>query len=72
MTKLFRSERDKKLTGLCGGLARTLNIDATLVRLLVAVTAVFSFGTVALIYIVASLIVPKEPITSFTDDYHSF
>lgn len=72
MTKLFRSERDKKLTGLCGGLARTLNIDATMIRLLVAVTAVFSFGTVALIYIVASIIVPKEPFNGFNDDFHSY
>jgi phage shock protein C len=61
MQKLYRSTRDKKLTGLCGGLAEIFNIDPTLLRLVVAVAAFFSAGTVFFIYIVASLIIPKEP-----------
>jgi phage shock protein C len=61
MSKLYRSRRDKKVTGLCGGLAETLNIDATLLRLLVVVTTVFSGGTVIFLYIVAALVIPKEP-----------
>lgn len=69
MKKLFRSERDKKVTGLCGGLAQYLNLDTTLIRLLVAAAAIFSFGTVALIYIVASIIVPKETFSSSSDHY---
>lgn len=72
MKKLFRSETDKKLTGLCGGLARYINIDTTLVRLLVAAAAIFSFGTVALIYIVASIIVPKETFSGFTDSFDQY
>lgn len=58
---LFRSRRDCKVFGLCGGLAEMLGIDATLLRLIVVVTTFFSGGTVLLIYIIASLIVPKEP-----------
>lgn len=69
MKKLFRSERDKKVTGLCGGLAQYMNVDTTLIRLLVAAAAIFSFGTIALIYIVASIIVPKETFSSFNDHY---
>jgi phage shock protein C len=61
MGKLYRSRRDKKLTGLCGGLAETLNIDATLLRLLVVVTTFFSGGTVILLYFIASIVIPKEP-----------
>jgi phage shock protein C len=61
MAKLYRSRRDKKITGLCGGLAETLNIDATLLRLLVVVTTFFSGGTVILLYFVASIVIPKEP-----------
>jgi len=37
------------------------NIDPTLLRLVVAVAAFFSAGTVFFIYIVASIIIPKEP-----------
>lgn len=61
MQKLYRSTRDKKIAGLCGGLAETFNIDPTLLRLVVAVAAVFSGGTVFFIYIIASIIIPKEP-----------
>jgi phage shock protein C len=61
MSKLYRSRRDKKVTGLCGGLAETFNIDATLLRLLVVITTFFSGGTVIFLYIVAALVIPKEP-----------
>lgn len=61
MTKLYRSQRDKKIFGLCGGLAETFNIDATILRVIVAAGVIFSGGTVLLLYIVASLVIPKEP-----------
>jgi phage shock protein PspC (stress-responsive transcriptional regulator) len=61
MSKLYRSRRDKKVTGLCGGLAEVMNVDATLLRLLVVITTFFSGGTVIFIYIIASLVIPKEP-----------
>lgn len=61
MSKLYRSRRDKKVTGLCGGLAELMNVDATLLRLLVVITTFFSGGTVIFIYIIASLVIPKEP-----------
>jgi phage shock protein C len=60
MTKLYRSTKDKKLCGLCGGLAERFNIDATLLRLVVVVTAFFSAGTVILLYLLASMVIPKE------------
>jgi len=59
--RLYRSIRDKKITGLCGGLAEYFNIDPTLIRLVVAIAAVFSGGTVLLVYIIASMVIPKEP-----------
>lgn len=61
MKKLYRSQRDKKIFGLCGGLAELFNIDATILRLIVAIGVVFSGGTVLLLYVVASLVIPKEP-----------
>lgn len=61
MGKLYRSQRDKKLFGLCGGIAEALHVDSTLLRLVVVVTAVFSAGTVVLLYVLACLVVPKEP-----------
>lgn len=61
MKKLYRSNRDKKLLGLCGGVAELLNIDATLLRVLFIVGVIFSSGALILIYILAGMVVPKEP-----------
>ncbi|WP_151732847.1 PspC domain-containing protein ['Paenibacillus yunnanensis' Narsing Rao et al. 2020] len=69
MKKLYRSERDKKITGLCGGLARWLNIDASIIRLVAVAAVLFSFGSVLLFYIIGSLIVPKETYDGFNDPY---
>lgn len=62
MRKLYRSRRDSKLFGLCGGLADYFNIDPTLLRLVTAITAFFSGGAVIPLYILASLVIPKEPV----------
>ena len=66
MRKLYRSRRDKKLTGLVGGLSEMMNIDATLLRILLVVVTIFSSGTIIFIYIIAAMVVPKEP------PYHDF
>ena len=57
--KLTRSMTDKKLCGVCGGLAEYFSIDATLIRLALALVTVFSCGTGLLIYIVAALVIPE-------------
>jgi len=61
MSKMYRSARDKKLFGLCGGLAEWMGVDATLIRILMIVLAVFSGGTIIPIYILAAFVVPKDP-----------
>lgn len=62
MSKLYRSQRDRKIFGICGGLSEHFNIDATLLRLLFVVTAFFSAGTVIPIYIIAGIVIPKESV----------
>lgn len=47
------------LAGVCNGLAAYIGIDVTLLRLVVAILIFFSFGTVAIAYIVGILIIPK-------------
>ena len=68
MSRLYRSQRDKKVFGLCGGLAESFNVDVTLLRLIVVITAFFSAGTVVFLYIIASLVIPKEPGFEKTDN----
>ncbi|WP_051251274.1 PspC domain-containing protein [Paenibacillus harenae] len=61
LKKFYRSTRDKKLFGLCGGLAEMFNVDATLLRILLIVVTIFTSGAVIVIYLIAGLVVPKEP-----------
>lgn len=61
MKKLYRSRRDKKLFGICGGLADLLNTDSTLIRVLFIVTTFFTGGALIPIYIFAALVIPNEP-----------
>ena len=58
--KLYKSRTDKKLCGVCGGLAEYLNIDAAIVRLILAFAILFA-GTGILAYIVAALVIPDQP-----------
>jgi phage shock protein C len=55
--KLYRSRNQRMLGGVCGGLAEYFNLDATLIRVLFLVLAVFG-GTGLVIYVVMWLIVP--------------
>ena len=58
--KLYRSRTDRKLAGVCGGLAQYSNIDATLMRVLFIVLAVLG-GSGLVIYLAMWILVPKEP-----------
>ena len=58
MKKLHLSS-EKKICGVCGGIAEYFGIDPTLVRLLWAIL-VFAFGTGIVAYIVAALIIPDS------------
>ena len=55
--KLYRSRTHRMVAGVCGGLADYFNIDATLIRALFVLLAVFG-GSGLLIYIVMWIIVP--------------
>ncbi len=59
--KLYRSQTDQMLGGVCGGLAEYLGLDSTLVRLFFVLVTLFS-GTGGLLYLVLWLIVPLTPI----------
>ncbi len=60
MKKLYRSNVDKRLCGVCGGLAEYFELDSTIIRLL---WVIFTFcgGAGLLAYLIAALIVPNQP-----------
>ena len=58
--RLYKSVTDKKLCGVCGGIAEYFNIDPTVVRLAwAAFTCLGGCGIIA--YIIAAIIIPQEP-----------
>lgn len=56
MSKLSLSKTDKKLAGVCGGLASWSNIDVTLVRILFILATLVGIGSPIIIYILLALI----------------
>ena len=58
--KLYKSSTDKKLAGVCGGIAEYFNIDSTLVRLGWVLFSLLG-GSGLLAYIIAALIMPDRP-----------
>lgn len=59
--KLYCSRTDKKLAGVCGGIAAYLDTDPTVIRLLWVLACFASLGLGVLGYIAAALIIPQEP-----------
>lgn len=64
MKKLYRSEKDRKVWGVCGGIAEYFKMDSTIVRLLWILFCCLA-GSGILAYIIAAFIIPSET----TKDY---
>jgi len=58
--RLFRSNTDKMVAGVCGGLAQYLGVDPTIVRL-VMLLLFFTGGAAIPIYLIMWVITPLEP-----------
>ncbi len=58
--KLYRSTKDKKIAGVCGGIAEYFEVDSTIIRLAVVLLTIFA-GMSIWLYIIAALIMPEDP-----------
>ena len=58
MKKLCKSNTNRKICGVCGGIAEYLNADPTLIRLAFVIIAMAA-GSGLLAYILAALIMPE-------------
>ena len=57
---LYRSTSNKQLAGGCAGLAKYLNMDVTVIRLIMVLLTLFVGGGL-IAYIVCALVIPEEP-----------
>jgi len=64
--KLYRSKSDRVLFGICGGIAKYFNVDATLIRILFLLLALSGIGI--LFYIALALIIPEDPTEQIEGD----
>ena len=58
MKKLAKSNKNRKICGVCGGIAEYLNADPSVIRL-VTVLLIFGWGSGLLAYIVLALVLPE-------------
>lgn len=59
--KLYKSNQNKMLDGVCGGIAEHFGIDPTVVRLIWALFSLMG-GCGILAYIIAAVIIPRNPV----------
>ena len=65
-SKKLRKSADKKLFGVCGGIAEYFSVDSTIVRLLFALSFLF-FGYGLGLYIICAVIMPSAAIENMYD-----
>ncbi len=61
MKKLYKSRTDRKINGVCGGIAQYLDVDSTIIRCIFAIGILFVFAGVWA-YLICLFIMPEEPI----------
>lgn len=59
--KLKKSQKNKMIAGVCGGISEYFNIDATIVRLIFVIVALFK-GMGILFYLIAAVIIPSQEV----------
>ena len=60
MHRLYRSTTDKVIAGVCGGVAKHLNVDPVLVRLIyILLTFATGLGPGVVVYLIAWLVIPE-------------
>lgn len=64
--KLMRSMSNKKVSGVCAGIANYFNLDPTLVRVAFVLSMFIFQGFPLLAYGIMSAVLPKEPLLPFT------
>lgn len=60
MKKLYRDPYNKSICGVCSGIAKYLNVDTTVIRLL-WVLAILFCGFGVLTYFICALVIPEDP-----------
>lgn len=69
--RLYLSDTDKKIAGVCGGFAEYLEIDSTIIRIILVAFCLLG-GSGILLYLIAWLIMPKRPYDDYNNNYNNY
>lgn len=58
--RLYKDHSNKKLCGVCSGIAKYFDIDPTIVRLALVLFCILG-GSGILAYIICAIVIPDEP-----------
>ncbi|PWU69269.1 PspC domain-containing protein [Gracilibacillus dipsosauri] len=59
--KLYRSDHDKMLAGVLGGVAELTDLDATILRIIYVILTIFTAGfPLFVLYIASAIIIPRR------------
>lgn len=69
LSKLYRSEKNKVLGGVCGGLGEYVGIDPTIIRIIFVLLALFGGGGVLIYFILWVVMPPKSKLGKKSETY---
>ncbi|NQU04787.1 MAG: PspC domain-containing protein [Calditrichaeota bacterium] len=59
--RLYRSEEDRLLAGICGGLGEYFSIDPVIIRLIWIFSTFATGGMCILLYLLCWIVIPRQP-----------
>ncbi len=61
MKKLYRSNKNKEIGGVCGGIGEYLGVDPVIIRIIWIFGTFILYGGGILLYILAWIVIPRNP-----------
>ncbi|HNT24673.1 MAG TPA: PspC domain-containing protein [Anaerolineales bacterium] len=59
--RLYRSNTNRMIGGVCAGIGEFFGIDATVIRLLFVFGVIFGWGSMLVVYLIMLVVVPEGP-----------
>lgn len=59
-SKLTKTNNDRIISGVCGGLAKFFGMDSSVFRFIFALCTVFGIGSPIIIYLILAVIMPND------------